>query len=109
MAAVALGDIGAHDRPDRSVVDGFHDSGPLQLPIVLPRPEADPSDRGVVGIANESRGHPRSDQRMQLLLMTRPGRLADAHRTGRPVEDAPTATHDRPTGKSKSSSRSAHV
>src|SRR5215207_8891281 len=97
MAAVALGDVGAHDRPDRSVVDGLHDSGPLQLPIFLPRPEADPSDRNVVGIADEPRGHARSDQPMQLLLMTRPGRLADAHRTDRPVEHAPAATHDRPT------------
>jgi hypothetical protein len=101
LAAMDLGDVGAHNRPDRGVVDRLHDPGALQLAVVLARPEADPPDRGAVGVADEARYAPGADQRPQFLLMAGAVFLAHANPADLPVVHAPAAAHDRTTGQAE--------
>ena len=97
LAAVRLGDVGTHNRPDGRVIDGLHDPRALQLAVVLAWPETDPPDGRAVGVTDEARYDARADQCMELLFIAGAGRLADADFADLPVIDAPAATHNRST------------
>ena len=95
LAAVRLGDVGTHNRPDGRVIDGLHDVRALQLAVVLARPKADPPDGRAVGIADEARYDPRADQPVELLLVAGTVRFTDADLADLPVVDAPATAHNR--------------
>src|SRR5258708_37092757 len=84
----------ADDRPDRSMVDGFHDGRALEFGVFLAWPERHPADGDIAAVADEAWWVAGVDKSLQLgticLGARRPRRQGSA-RAASAVVHAPAA------------------
>jgi hypothetical protein len=67
-------DVGADDRPDVRVVDRLHHRRATELRVVVTRPEADPADRNLSEVADQTGLRAGIDERAELAFVVRPRR-----------------------------------